>query len=93
MTKEDLPEEENEISALALGYIWSSRIISLSIEMGLITLGFFWVDKKLGTAPIFLIVGAALAIAVFFYRVIAMVPSSSPKENGPDGPSNGNDSK
>ena len=68
------PREREEItlSPLAIGYIWSTRIISLSIEMGLIILAFHWLDRKLGTAPLFLIAGAMIATAVFFIQVTAL---------------------
>lgn len=79
------PREREEIplSPLAIGYIWSTRIISLSIEMGLIVLAFHWIDRKLGTAPLFVIAGALIAIAVFFIQVTALAKKPlSPAESG-----------
>ena len=64
--------EEISLSPLAIGYIWSTRIISLSIEMGLIILAFHWLDRKLGTAPLFVIAGSLIAIAVFFIQITAL---------------------
>ncbi|MBR5415338.1 MAG: AtpZ/AtpI family protein [Thermoguttaceae bacterium] len=67
-------EEDREIplSPLAIGYMWSTRIITLSVEMGLIVLAFHWLDRKLNTVPLFIIVGSLLAVAFFIVQITAM---------------------
>ena len=66
-------EEDREIplSPLAIGYMWSTRIITLSVEMGLIVLAFHWLDRKLNTVPLFIIVGSLLAGVFFFVQITA----------------------
>ena len=67
-------EEDREIplSPLAIGYMWSTRIITLSVEMGLIVLAFHWLDRKLNTVPLFIIVGSLLAVVFFIVQITAM---------------------
>ena len=67
-------EEDRDIplSPLAIGYMWSTRIITLSVEMGLIVLAFYWLDRKLSTAPLFIIIGSLLAVSFFIVQVTAM---------------------
>ncbi len=67
-------EEDRDIplSPLAVGYMWSTRIITLSVEMGLIVLAFYWLDRKLSTAPLFIIIGSLLAVAFFIVQITAM---------------------
>ena len=67
-------EEDREIplSPLAIGYMWSTRIITLSVEMGLIVLAFHWLDRKLNTVPLFIIIGSLLAVAFFIVQITAM---------------------
>ena len=74
-------EDKNEIrlSPLAIGYMWSTRIISLSIEMGIIILGFHWLDKKFSSSPIFIIIGSMLAIGIFFLQLLGMSKKPFPQ--------------
>lgn len=67
-------EEDRDIplSPLAVGYMWSTRIITLSVEMGLIVLAFYWLDRKLSTAPLFIIIGSLLAVTFFIVQITAM---------------------
>ena len=67
-------EEDRDVplSPLAIGYMWSTRIITLSVEMGLIVLAFYWLDRKLSTAPLFINIGSLLAVAFFIVRITAM---------------------
>ncbi len=60
------------LSPLAIGYMWSTRIITLSVEMGLIVLAFYWLDRKLSTAPLFIIIGSLLAVTFFIVQITAM---------------------
>ena len=67
-------EEDRDVplSPLAVGYMWSTRIITLSVEMGLIVLAFYWLDRKLSTAPLFIIIGSLLAVTLFIVKITAM---------------------
>ncbi|MGI5831387.1 MAG: hypothetical protein ACOX6D_02475 [Thermoguttaceae bacterium] len=75
------------LSPLAIGYMWSTRILSLSIEMGLIVMAFYWLDRKLATTPVFTIIGTLTAVTVFIVQMIAMTKklvSHPSEENSAD---------
>ncbi len=77
-------DQDIPLSPLAIGYMWSTRIISLSVEMGLIILAFHWLDRKLGTSPVFIIIGSLAAIGVFILQIVSMTKkpiTGSPKES------------
>lgn len=81
MMFDDENEENDGLSTLAIGYMWSVRIISLSIQMGLIILGFHWIDRKIGTSPILILVGTLLAIGIFIFQLITMITPPSEKNS------------
>ena len=70
--RESDEDHDVSLSPLAIGYMWSTRIITLSVEMGLIVLVFCWLDRKLRSAPAFVIVGSLLAVAFFIVQITAM---------------------
>lgn len=47
-------------SSLAKAYQWSTRIMVVSLEMVLPGLAGYWIDQRLGTRVLFLLVGFAL---------------------------------
>ena len=47
-------------SPLATAFQWSSRIIIVSLEMVLPGLGGYWLDSRLGTVCLFMLLGFAL---------------------------------
>ena len=77
-------EDDREIplSPLAIGYMWSTRIITLSVEMGLIVLAFHWLDRKLHSAPLFIIIGSLLAVAFFIAQITAMTKKPIDRADG-----------
>jgi hypothetical protein len=60
-------------SPIAIGLEWSTRIITLGLEMAIPTVGGYWLDKHWGTLPFFVCVGAfvGVAIAVWQFFLIA----------------------
>jgi F0F1-type ATP synthase assembly protein I len=55
----------------ALKFIGMGWYIGLSITGG--TLGGLWLDNKLGTKPVFIIIGLITGIIVAFYGVYKMI--------------------
>jgi len=81
-------KNNDERSPLAIGYIWSTRIITISMEVVLLILGFHWLDNKLKISPVLTVVGAFLGMVVFIYHLIALTkndqvsdPEDSDREN------------
>lgn len=71
--EESQSSDKEELSPLAIGYMWSARIMTIGVEMGLIALAGHWIDGRLGTRPLFLLVGAALAMTVLFAHLLSIV--------------------
>lgn len=59
-------------SAMAKATEWVSRIITISLGMVLPGLAGYWLDTKLGTLPLFLLVGFALGGMLAFGQLRAI---------------------
>ena len=67
-----MEEQRDDRSPLALGLQWSSRITTVSLEMVVPALAGYWLDRKLGTPLLFLILGAVLGFAVGLRSLLRM---------------------
>ncbi|MDO4587217.1 MAG: hypothetical protein Q4C95_07960 [Planctomycetia bacterium] len=64
------------LSPLAIGYMWSAKILSMAIETALIVCFGYWIDRQLETLPIFILISLILALVIFILRLVALtVPS------------------
>ncbi len=76
-------------SAMALAMAWSSRITTVSVEMVLPAMLGYWIDQRLGTVMVFLVLGAALGLTGGIWHLIRMttppsvdLPKKSTEDNG-----------
>jgi F0F1-type ATP synthase assembly protein I len=60
----------------------ASELISISLEMALIPLGGYWLDRKFEMAPLFLLLGCLLGFSIGFYHLVRF--ASSMKHNKKD---------
>jgi F0F1-type ATP synthase assembly protein I len=51
---------------------WASRITTISIESLLPILAGYWLDRRLGTRVLFLIIGAALGFVISLWSLIRL---------------------
>ena len=65
----DLPDNR---SSVAQAVAWSSRVTTISLGMGLPGLFGYWVDKQLGTEPVFLILGAVFGLISGLWQLIRL---------------------
>ena len=71
----------------SLQFIGIGWYIATAIVLG--TLGGWWLDRQVGSAPLFLLLGLALGLTVGFYGVYRMMMSFTssqrrpPSERGP----------
>ena len=72
---EDLPERR---SPMAIAAEWSARMTTIGLEMALPALGGYWLDGRIGTTPVFVIIGALLGVAVGMLHLIQMVRQQEP---------------
>ena len=71
-------------SAMARAYAWTARLTSISLEMALPALGGFWLDQKLGTKFLFLILGVLLGFVAGLWQLLKLANASNenkPKSN------------
>jgi F0F1-type ATP synthase assembly protein I len=74
--KADDAEAADGRSAMAKATEWVSRIITISLGMVLPGLAGYWLDTKLGTVPLFLLVGFALGGMLAFGQLRAIAQST-----------------
>ncbi|MBN1393671.1 MAG: AtpZ/AtpI family protein [Pirellulales bacterium] len=57
-------QPHNDYSPLVQAMQWSSRITTIALEMCLPPLAGYWLDRRLSSGFVFLLVGACLGFAV-----------------------------
>ena len=75
--KDSLPDER---SNLAKGIDWATRISTACLTMVLPALLGYYVDQRLGTKVIFMLLGLALGMALGIYQLIRIVNSLNESE-------------
>ena len=78
MTEPQKPEEKrppSPMSYMSLGF-------ELAAPVMLLTYGGYWLDGRLGTLPLFLLLGVMLGMAAGFYSLFRRV---TPPRQGPSG--------
>jgi F0F1-type ATP synthase assembly protein I len=71
--KED--EQPDDRSSLVVAYQLSARMTATCIEFVLPALAGYWLDRRWGTLPLFLILGLALGIAAATMSLIGLAKS------------------
>jgi len=70
---------------LAVAAEWSSRVITISAEMVLPALGGYWLDQRLGTRFLFLLLGAAFGIGAAIWQLVRITtPHNKVRRAGQD---------
>jgi F0F1-type ATP synthase assembly protein I len=62
---------------MARAVAWSSAVISIAVESVLPILIGLWIDRKLGTVLVFLVLGAALGMTLGLFHVVRLAKSFS----------------
>jgi F0F1-type ATP synthase assembly protein I len=73
--------DEKDASCMAEAMRWVSRCTSISLMFCLPALGGMWLDSKVGTMPLFVIMGVFLGFGMGMWSLIQLG-----KENGTDKP-------
>jgi F0F1-type ATP synthase assembly protein I len=76
-------------SPAAKAYQWATRIMIVSLEMVLPGLAGYWVDQRLGTVCLFLVVGLALGCSAAVVHLVQLTRADSAKPNVPIPPAGG----
>jgi len=67
-----VPTPPDDRSPIAVGMEWTTRIITIALEMALPGLAGYWVDQKLGTVVLFLILGVVLGFLAGIWHLIRL---------------------
>jgi F0F1-type ATP synthase assembly protein I len=65
---------------MAIAAEWSARITTIGLEMALPAAGGFLLDRRIGTLPLFLVLGAMAGFAISIYHIIQIARSLDNKE-------------
>jgi len=57
-------------SPMTLAIEWSTRLMTIGLEMALPAAAGHWLDLRIGTSPIFVILGAMLGFAVGMFHLM-----------------------
>lgn len=64
-------------SPVARAWEWATRIMTISVEMVLPGLAGYWVDQRLKTLPLFMLIGFALGCTLAVVSLKQLVRSAS----------------
>jgi len=73
-------ESSDDRSSIAQAWAWASRITSVALEMVLPGVLGYWLDQKLGTVMVFLVLGVILGMVGGLTHLVRM---TQPQKNGP----------
>jgi F0F1-type ATP synthase assembly protein I len=76
-------EQPDDRSSLAAAYQLSALITATCFEFVLPALGGYWLDRRWGTLPLFLVLGiavGAVAATLSLVRLLKSLPSNSPRD-------------
>lgn len=61
---------------MPLAIEWSTRLMAIGFEMALPAAGGYWLDRRIGTSPLFLILGAMLGFAAGMFHLLQIARQS-----------------
>jgi F0F1-type ATP synthase assembly protein I len=73
----------NDRSPLTLAMEWTSRVTTISLEMVLPGLLGYWLDQRLGTRIVFLVLGAILGLGMGMWHLIKLTEAPADKDVPP----------
>jgi hypothetical protein len=68
-------------SPIALAYAWATRIIVVALVMVLPGLAGHWLDERLGTVVLFLLVGLGLGCTAATFQLIQIIRSENERRS------------
>jgi F0F1-type ATP synthase assembly protein I len=63
---------------MAVAMEWSTRLMAIGLEMALPAGGGYWLDLRIGTSPVFVILGATLGFAVGMFQLLQIARQQGP---------------
>lgn len=72
-----MKQEHDDRSPIALAMEWTSRITSISLELVVPVLIGYWLDQRLGTRVLFLVLGVVLGFVTATLSLVQLAKSSN----------------
>ena len=73
----DVTAPSDERSPIAKAYTWATRIMVIAMTMVLPALAGNWLDERLGTVALFLLIGLALGCTAAAFQLSQIIRSGS----------------
>lgn len=74
----ELPPDDR--SPMTVAMEWCALITTIGLEMALPAAGGYWLDDRLGTLPLFLLLGAAVGFAIGMIQLLHVARRESRKK-------------
>ena len=63
-------DTSDDRSPMALAIEWSARLMTIGLEMALPAAGGYWLDLRIGTSPVIVILGTMLGFAAGMFHLM-----------------------
>ena len=73
-------DESDDRSPFAEAAEWTSHVTTVAAEMALPSLGGYWIDQRLGTKAVFLVLGALFGLALGIWHLLRLTKTASKKK-------------
>jgi len=73
-------DTSDDRSPMAMAIEWSTRLMTIGMEMALPAAGGYWLDLHVGTSPIFLVLGAMLGFAAGMFHLLRIARQQGPQK-------------
>ena len=70
----------DERSPIAIAMEWSARLTTIGLEMAIPAGGGYWLDLRIGTSPVFVILGAMLGFAAGMFHLMQIARQKGPQK-------------
>lgn len=78
-----MPKPSLDRSPMAVALEWSSTIISISVAMVVPGLAGYWLDGKLGTGFVFLLLGMVVGVVVGIWQLVRLAQKKTAIKSSP----------
>ena len=79
-----MKEYRDDRSPLASGLEWSSRITTVALEMVIPALLGYWLDQRLGTLPLFIVLGSVFGFVAGLLSLLRLTRPTKPDKDHTD---------
>jgi len=72
LSSPSVTDQPDDRSSLAVAAVWASHVMTIALEMALPALAGHWVDRWLGTGPLFLLLGTVFGFAAGMWHLLRL---------------------